>query len=72
MLPIKQVEQLINKAESSFRHQECATCECYLAFIAQLEIDGGTEIREYLAAHKPLRKEIHACLGCDHCPPGII
>jgi hypothetical protein len=72
MLAIKQVEQLIKKAESSFRHQECASCECYLGFLAQMELDGDQEIGNFLAAYKPPRGEIHACLGCDPCPPGVL
>ena len=63
---------MINNAESSFHHRECATCECYLGFIAQLELDGDQETREYLEAYKPLREKIHACLGCDPCSPGVI
>lgn len=72
MLTINKVSEIINKAENCFRHEECATCECYLGFIAQLELDGDEEIGYFLAAYKPPREEIHACLGCDPCPPGIL
>ena len=68
----EQVSGWIQKAEDNFRHEDCATCECYLGFLAQMEIDGDQEARDYLSKHKPARDEIHACLGCDPCPPGIL
>lgn len=72
VLSIEQVQEIIKQSQYSFRHEECATCECYLGFLAQLELDGDQEIREYLAALKPSRENIHSCLGCDPCPPGIL
>lgn len=69
---IDQISKIIHKAESSFRHEECATCECYLGFLTQLEIDADQEGRLFLKDYMPPREEIHACLGCDPCPPGIL
>jgi hypothetical protein len=71
-LSINQISKIINKAESSYRHEECATCECYLGFLTQLEIDADQEGRQFLKDFMPHREEIHACLGCDPCPPGIL
>lgn len=71
-LTLNDVTILIDKAQSSFRHEECSTCECYLGYIAQLELDGDEEVREYLVEIKPPRNKIHACLGCDPCSPGIL
>ena len=72
LLSLAEVRELIKKAEVSFRHEECKTCECYLGYVTQLEIDSAPEAREYLASIQPDREEIHACLGCDPCPPGML
>lgn len=72
ILPIDQIKELVTKAETSFRHDECATCECYLGYITQLEIDADQEGRQFLKETMPPREEIHSCLGCDPCPPGIL
>jgi hypothetical protein len=66
------VTALIKKAEESFRHQECTTCECYLGYLTQLEIDADPDGQQILWEYQPEREEIHACLGCDSCPPGIL
>ena len=71
-LSIDQISAIINNAEKSFRQEDCPTCECYLGYIAQLELDGDQEVQEYLAKYKPAREVIHSCLGCDPCPPGIL
>jgi hypothetical protein len=68
----EEVADLLNKAMNSFRHEECATCECYLGFLTQLEIDADQEGRQYLQEYLPPRDQTHACLGCDPCPPGIL
>ena len=71
-LSVSDLKGYLNKAEESFRHEDCRTCECYLGYLAQLEIDSDEEGREILKDHKPAREEIHACLGCDPCAPGIL
>lgn len=71
-LSLKDIKGFIEKAEGSFRHQECATCECYLGFIAQLQLDSDQEARTFLKEYLPDRELIHSCLGCDPCPPGIL
>lgn len=72
LLSVSEMKDYLNNAEFSFRHQECATCECYLGYVAQLEIDSDQEGRNYLKETKPDRDQIHACLGCDPCAPGIL
>ena len=67
-----EAKKLINKAVETFRHEDCAVCECFLGFLTQLELDGDQEVREYLAEFKPAREEVHSCLGCDPCSPGIL
>jgi hypothetical protein len=71
-LSVSDVKDLINKAEESFRHDECAACECYLSYVAQLEMDSDSEGQGYLKDYQPARDQIHACLGCDPCAPGIL
>jgi hypothetical protein len=71
-LSVSEIKALILKTEESFRHQECATCECYLGFITQLEIDADQEAQEYIRDIQPPKELVHSCLGCDPCPPGIL
>jgi len=71
-LSVSEVKKLIKKAEGSFRHQECTTCECYLGYVTQLKIDSEPEARQYLKEYQPDRDQIHSCLGCDPCSPGIL
>jgi hypothetical protein len=71
-LSIDQIKELVAKAENSFRHEECATCECYLGFITQLEIDADQEGQKHLKEYYQPLDEVHACLGCDPCSPGIL
>jgi hypothetical protein len=71
-LSLDAVKELISNAEAAFRHQECASCECYLGYVTQLEIDAGPQGREFLQTYQPPREEVHACLGCDPCSPGIL
>ena len=71
-LSVSELKTLIKKAEDTFRHKECKSCECYLGFITELKIDSDQEGQEYLREYLPPNEEIHACLGCDPCPPGIL
>jgi len=71
-LSVSELRDLLDKAVISFRDEECRSCECYLGYLAQLEIDSGREGREILKEHKPPRDEVHSCLGCDPCAPGIL
>jgi hypothetical protein len=71
-LSLDTVKELIRNAESAFRHDECAACECYLGYVTQLELDADPEGRDFIRDYKPPRGQIHACLGCDPCPPGVL
>jgi len=66
------VKSLIKDAEFSFRHEDCESCECYLGYIVQLQIDSDPEASDFLESYKSARGEIHSCLGCDPCSPGIL
>ena len=72
LLSVPEIKNLIKKTEEAFRHEECATCECYLGYLTQLEIDADSEGRHFLRDFKPPMNQIHSCLGCDPCPPGIL
>jgi hypothetical protein len=71
-LSVIKVKEQIKKAEESFRHEECNSCECFLGYLAQLEIDADTEGKEVLKSYRSEREPIHSCLGCDPCPPGVL
>jgi hypothetical protein len=69
-LSIIQVKALIIKTIDAFPHQECATCECFLGYVTQLEMTSDQSSQQFLARYKPDHNAIHSCLGCDPCPPG--
>ena len=71
-LSVSEIKDFLAEAKFAFRHQECATCECYLGYVAQLRIDSDEEGKEFLRDIFPERDQIHACLGCDPCPPGTL
>jgi len=71
-LSVSEVKEFIRKAEESFRHEDCKSCECYLGYIAQLKIDSSQEAKKFIESYMPDREQIHACLGCDPCPPGVL
>lgn len=71
-LTLTEVKDSIEKAERSFRHKECATCECFLGYVTQLKMDSGLEAKQFLKEYLPNRDQIHSCLGCDPCAPGIL
>ena len=70
LLSVRQVTTLINQAVDSFPHAACETCECFLGYVTQLEIDSEKLGQAFLKRYKPGRSEIHSCIGCDPCPPG--
>jgi len=72
LLLVSEIKVLLNKAELSFRHDECATCECYLGYVTQLEIDSDPEGQRFLHEYKPGQGQIHSCLGCVPYAPGIL
>ena len=71
-LIVEEIQDLIQKAANSFWHEECASCEVFLGYITQLEIDADSEGRHFLRDYKPPKSQIHSSMGCDPCPPGIL
>ena len=55
LLTVSEVKDQISKAEESFRHEECTTCECYLGYVAQLVIDSEPDAKQYLQEYQPDR-----------------
>lgn len=72
MLKLKrdETQALLQAAEDSFAHDLCNTCECFLAYLAQLRIDSDSADKDLFVPFKIDRKDMHKCLGCDPCPPG--
>ena len=70
LLSVLQLTTLVNHAADCFPHTACETCECFLGYVTQLEIDADQMGQAFLKRLKPNRSEIHSCLGCDPCPPG--
>jgi len=48
---------------------ECRTCDCFQGFITQVELDAETDISAMTNPLKVESAKMHACLGCDPCPP---
>lgn len=69
-LSILHITALINNAIDTFPHEECATCECFLGYVTQLEMDSDKLSQQFLDRYKPNRKEIYSCLGCGPYRPG--
>ena len=71
-LSVAEIKEYIKKAEDSFRHEDCATCECFLGYVTQLKIDSDPEAQQFLKEYMPDRDQFHSCLGCDPCAPGTL
>jgi hypothetical protein len=71
-LTVSKIKELLSEAEFTFRHEECATCECYQGYVTQLKIDSDPEGQQFLEEYQPDKDQIHSCLGCDPCSPGIL
>ena len=69
-LPAELIQSTLDETVQSFPHQACQTCECFLGLVAQFHSQADAKGKEILIAYKVQRNEIHACLGCDPCPPG--
>ncbi len=63
------VAALLKRLEQEEPRRRCWSCECLQGFIAQLELDAADDAKPLLARHKTTPKNIHACLGCEPCPP---
>lgn len=61
--------ELLAAAIDNFPLEVCDTCECFLGFVAQIEMDADESARDYLSGFHRDPDQMHSCLGCDPCPP---
>ncbi len=71
-LSLDEVRKLVNEIKGSVIRKECWSCDCFQAFLAQLEIDGTPGAVQQIHSLEVSAKEIHPCLGCDPCPPAEV
>ncbi len=64
------VKQLLQEHQASVDKEECWTCDCFLGFLTQLEIDAEEDVSDLLDPLKKPREKVHGCLGCKPCSPG--
>jgi hypothetical protein len=67
-----EVEVLLDRLKDAAMRQECWSCECLRGFLAQMELDAAQDAQPLLAKHRVPAQNIHACLGCEPCPPAEI
>jgi hypothetical protein len=65
-----EVRSILNRLTSALPHDACQTCECFQGFLVQLLIDADQDAARLVDPHRVERGAMHACLGCDPCPPG--
>lgn len=68
----KGVAALLGRLQKEVTRPECWSCECLHGFIAQMEVDAAREVKPLLAKYKVPPAKIHACTGCEPCPPARI
>ena len=66
----QEVQAFLEEASNSFPHGACLECECFLGYVVRLQIDAEAAGRDLTRAYQVERNQIHACFGCDPCPPG--
>ena len=66
---IETLKSNLATAYSSLPREECQTCECWLGFLAKVEIDLGKERSSWISEYRSNNDRINSCLGCDPCPP---
>ncbi len=64
------IKALLDELVCSLPLEECRTCDCFQGFLTQLEIDSEADLSEILDPLQIAPCDMHACLGCDPCPPG--
>jgi len=66
------VQALLNRLKREVTRPECRSCECLQGFIAQMKADAAPEAKRLLAKHRVPPAKIHACTGCEPCPPARV
>ncbi len=72
LLSTGDIKSLLTELEVSITRSECRTCECFQGFLAQLEGDCKPEALPLIQSMEVSDDRLHACLGCDPCPPADI
>jgi len=72
LLSASEVEKLLVELKGSITRPECRTCECFQGFLAQLEGDCEPEALSTIRSIEVPDGLLHACLGCDPCPPADV
>jgi len=67
------VSHQLNALKKSVIIEECWNCECFQGFLAELEgdMEEGVYVEELGTLHVE-RSKVHACLGCQPCPPAAV
>jgi len=68
----RDVDALVERVRSVVTRRECWSCACLQGFLAQMELDAARGAKRRARQHKIPPKEIHACLGCEPCPPATL
>ncbi len=68
-LTAAEVRYFLDRLQDSMPLEECATCDCLLGFVTQLEIDAAEDVSALTTPWQVQREGMHHCLGCDPCPP---
>lgn len=71
-LSLDEVRRLVNEVQASSIRKECVSCDCFQAFLAQLEIDGTPGALQQIRSLQVSADEIHPCLGCSPCAPAEV
>ncbi len=72
ILSARETRILLERLKESASREECAACDCFQGFLAQLELDAAGDITELTDPLKCPRERMHRCLGCDPCPAGAL
>jgi hypothetical protein len=61
---------MLNNVVDSLLYEGCLTCECFQGFLTQVQIKSDDKASVLINDLMIEATQIHACLGCDPCPPG--
>ena len=66
------VQKLVGEALRNVPRDECRTCDCFLGFISQLELDSQEDVSDMTNPLKVPKEQMHGCLGCNPCLPAEV
>ena len=68
----EQVARTLDRLTKSVVKDACWTCDCFQGLVTQLELDAAEDVSALTGPLKAAHEDMHACLGCDPCPPGAV